>query len=250
MLKIVNSMKRFIFSYAMFTCSLTFFCSAKNTDIRGLDDFEQLEVSNGVSVSLQVGGKSKKIEASIEVDGVDTKDLKTQVKGDGLLVVTLKQKPSKFDPNNKSKKQKAKVLIPCIGLARLKVKGASSLVMDDDQGHIKCEELEVITETAAKVNASVKGEVLSISAKSGSKIKLTGEASDVKIEAAGGASVDVTELDAKTCEISAATGATVKVGSVKKSVKVVSVTGAKVVLTEIPDDAEFSRGSLGIIKVS
>lgn len=221
---------------------------AKSTDVRVLEDFTELEASNGVHIVLQKCTGSENPEAKIEVDGLETKDVTTKSKGEGLLVISIKSKVEALDMSAKVKKQKVTVFIKYKNLEKIKVKTAASISLGEGQSELSAKALEITADSAGKVdlNISVSGD-LKISSKAAAKVKLFGKASNVNIEAASGSSIDMSEIELKEAEINASSAGSVKV-FVTKMLKATVNSLAKLIYSGNPAKVEIERGSMGTVK--
>lgn len=234
------------------TIGLAFFAylaQAKSTDVRELEDFTEIEASNAVTVVLQKCNKGERLEARIEVDGMETKDVVTKSKGDGSLSISIKAKLDPLDMTVKQKKQKATVYVKYNIIEKIKLKTAAQLSLDEGQ-EFSAKNLEIVADSACKadLNIAIAGD-LKIVAKNAAKIKLNGKATTANIETSGAASVDMLEIELKEAEISANSASTIKV-CVKKNLKASISSLAKLVYTGEPTKIEIERGSLGTAKAS
>lgn len=243
--------KSFLLSVLLFSTSLgSGFCAfAKSTDVRILEEFTELEVNNGVTVILKKCEKGENPEAKIEVDGIETSSITTKSKGQGTLLISTKAKAEKVELGQKVKKQKANVTIKYKNISKIKLKGASSCIIENEEG-LRASDLELVADGGAKFEGSViVDNEFKITCKSGSKIKLSGKSNKANLECSGTCSVDIQGMEVKEMELNATTGSTVKV-SVSNSFKGTINSLAKLFVFGEPKKFELSRGSLALVKFS
>jgi hypothetical protein len=254
MLKTINN-NRLLLSFGIIkligTVGLSLFAylaQAKSTDVREVEDFTEIEASNAINIVLQKCSKKEKLEARIEVDGMETKDVVIKSKGDGLLSISIKAKLEPFDAAVKAKKQKATVYLKFNTIERIKLKTASQVSIDEGQ-ELSAKNLEIIADSGSKADLmiAVSGE-LKITAKSAAKLKLTGKVANANLDVSSAALVDMSEIELNDVEIMASSASTVKVCA-KKSLKASVSSLAKLIYSGEPTKIEIEKGSMGTVKL-
>lgn len=227
-------------------CYYTIF--ANNIEIRKLENFTELEVSNSINVVLQGCKKGEKPEARVEVnyDKLSVKDIVTHV-SDGKLSIFIRKKPGFFTMDfNLSKKNNVTVYLKYENLNKIEVNSSARVITDKDYKMI-APSLKLEANSAAIIDLSVDIKELNINAESGAEIKLEGKSPKVFMTTTSAASVDMEKIEVLEADIKATSASKVKI-SVKNKLKACADSCAKIVYFGDPTYVDKEKNSMGKIE--
>lgn len=215
----------------------------KETSTKAIENFLELEVSNAVSVVLRKAQKNEKLEASIELEGIDASRLVIKNKGDGILSIALKKELELF---SRTRKQKATVRLPYIRIDKIRLKNASRLSMEDANDEIVSKKMEIIVENASEIHLrKISCDELKVVAKNASKLKIdSGKSITTSITSKSASSVDLQGLHIRDAEVDASSASNVNLGSIEKLKAQISSL-AKVSYQGQPKISEIQVASAG-----
>lgn len=173
--------------------------SYSQIEIRNLDEFTSIHVSEGIVVNLINGTEHKAI---IEVSKGNIDELLTEVQGDGTLRI-------RWEQNKKIINNRQAVLdLHQINLNKIRASSGATIKTEEC---ITTEDLYIKTSSGASVKLDLTCINLSLKTSSGAYISLEGTATNQTVSASSGASYKGKDLITENTEASASSGASISV---------------------------------------
>lgn len=169
-----------------------------NAEVRQVQTFHSLKVSNGIQLFLSQAGEQKVVVSASEVPYRNR--IRTEVR-DGVLRIYYDAETAKwFDM---SKKQ-LKAYVSCTALDGVDANSGAKVEVD---GTLKSPNLALILSSGARFRGMLETGSLSIDGSSGAHADLSGSARELKAEASSGSRLSGYDLEAQKCDVSASSGA-------------------------------------------
>lgn len=211
----------------------TFAGNHDEKEIRKVASFSAIDVSSGIDLYLRMGD-TQKVQVVADDDIIDK--IKTVVK-DGTLRIYMKQSGWFNIRVNKTRK----VYVSVTDLVRLHASAGSDV---ETEGQLKGEKLSVSASSGSDVKLDVFYRDFSISTSSGSDAKLKGKVKYLKAESSSGSDIHASDLEAKFGKISASSGSDISV-TVTEEISASASSGADVRYSGNPEKKDINESSGG-----
>lgn len=212
-----------------------FNAAAQQSETRQLGAFKGVRVSEAIDVYLKKGDKES---ARIEVDGVRTSDVITEVAG-GYVRIHMRS-------GNYHGRRTVKVYLTYVNIERISAASASTVV---SEGIVKTTSLDVAVASAAKVELEVEANDVVVDAASAGDIRLEGKGKNLRVEASSAGSVDAYSFECETVEARAATAGSARI-NVTKSLDAQASSGGSIRYRGNPSSTNTDSSSGGSVKKS
>lgn len=209
--------------------------SAQETDTRTFEEFDHINVSGNIDVTLTKGESNL---AEIELEETTLDDLVTEVKNNVLIIKFKKKGMMSW-----KSKRKANIELSYTNLEGIDVSAGSSVISN---APISTKSFEI--EASSGASAKVKLDVTEVDAdaSSGADIKVSGIAENSKVDVSSGASYYGDKLEAKNVDVDVSSGASAKVW-VTKDLEAEVSSGGSVKYKGDPDKIDTDSGFSGSI---
>ncbi|HEU5289295.1 MAG TPA: head GIN domain-containing protein [Cyclobacteriaceae bacterium] len=208
--------------------------SAQQTENRSVSSFKGIKVAEGIDVYLKKGEKEA---VRVEVTGIKTSAVITEVSGDYLKI---------HMQEGRYKDRTVKVYVTYVEVNRLSASSASNIFAENP---IKTKSLILNASSAGTIDLEVDVDDLEASASSAADLELKGKAKKVLIEASSAGEVDAYELAAETVEAEASSAGAAKV-SVTKEIRAEASSGGSIRYKGNPERSNTNSSSGGSVKKS
>lgn len=209
--------------------------NAQKRQIRNVSNFSEIDVSQGIKVSLTISN-FEKVEVIAPEQYIDR--VITEVKGDELHIY-LKGKDFRLKKGNIEVLIHAK-MINSIDLGS----GASLTTVKPIENTQK---LEIFTSSGASANIYCKVMKVEADASSGSTISINGEATHFEVEASSGSTIEAYELKAKNVDADVSSGAGIRV-AVSERFDAEASSGGSIKYQGNPKYVDIEKSSGGSIR--
>lgn len=205
-----------------------FFSSSMFADVhsRTLENFNQLRVSDGISVQLIKGNTNS---ANVSVSSGDESDVRTYIE-DGILRIQWKKDINSYN-------RKANVELNYTQLNSIKANAGAKV---RSTSVLASKELKLSAVAGSKIEIEVSCDNVLVECSSGATISLSGDTNSQLVETSSGAKYKSKDLVSETTEIEASTGATALV-HVTSTIKAEASTGASIKYTGSPSNKEIEE---------
>lgn len=208
---------------------------AQDGETRQLGSFKGLRVSEAVDVHIKKGDKES---ARVEVDGVRTSDVITEVSG-GYLRVHMRS-------GNYQGRRTIRVYVTYVTLEKISAASASTVVSDEV---VKSSTLDIAVASAAKVELRVEANDVSVDAASAGDIRLEGKAKTLTVEASSAGSVDAYDFECERADARASTAGSARI-NVTKTLDAQASSGGSIRYRGNPSSTNTDSSSGGSVKKS
>lgn len=208
------------------------FASAQQTENRSVNSFKGVKVGEGIDVYLKKGDKEA---VRVEVTGIKTGDVITEVSGDYLKIHMR-------EGNYRDKT--VKVYVTYIEVNKLSASSAANIFAENP---IKTKTLTLSASSAATIDIQIEVDELTASASSAADLELKGKAIKVSIEASSAGEVDAYELASEIAEAEVSSAGSAKV-SVTKEIRAEASSGGVIRYKGNPERSNTNSSSGGSVK--
>lgn len=211
---------------------ITAFASAQQTENRSVNSFKGVKVGEGIDVYLKKGDKEA---VRVEVTGIKTGDVITEVSGDYLKIHMR-------EGNYRDKT--VKVYVTYVEVNKLSASSAANIFAENP---IKTKTLTLSASSAATIDIQIEVDELTASASSAADLELKGKAIKVSIEASSAGEVDAYELASEIAEAEVSSAGSAKV-SVTKEIRAEASSGGVIRYKGNPERSNTNSSSGGSVK--
>ena len=211
---------------------ITAFASAQQTENRSVNSFKGVKVGEGIDVYLKKGDKEA---VRVEVTGIKTGDVITEVSGDYLKIHMR-------EGNYRDKT--VKVYVTYVEVNKLSASSAANIFAENP---IKTKSLTLSASSAATIDIQIEVDELTASASSAADLELKGKAIKVSIEASSAGEVDAYELASEIAEAEVSSAGSAKV-SVTKEIRAEASSGGVIRYKGNPERSNTNSSSGGSVK--
>lgn len=174
------------------------FVNAQERETRSIGSFDEISVSEAITVELKKGSKE---EAIVEVEGADLDDIVTEVSGDRLRVEMRNGGRNYRNAN-------VKVYVTYVELEEIDVSSAADVYSD---GVISTEKLDVEVSSAGDVDIEVDVDVLEVRVSSAGDMEVKGRANKQYVKVSSSGDYDGYDLESKIAEVDASSSGDARV---------------------------------------
>lgn len=233
--QILKIMKRigFILSVALiaFACSSTI---AQETQERKVTSFNEIDVSEGIKVTLTMGDEEK-VEVIADEDYIEK--VMTEVDNNSLNIYIKGN-------NNWMKGRKVEVKVVAKKIAKIHASSGSSL---NSTNKIKNNEIKISVSSGAGANIECEGDYVYVSTSSGAQAKVKGTAGHFGGKASSGSNISASNLKAKKVKADVSSGANIKIHA-SKEIEAKASSGGSVRYSGSPEMKDIHKSSGGSVK--
>jgi len=214
--------------------AVTAVACAQQTENRNVGSFKGIKVAEGIDVYLKKGDKEA---LRIEVTGIKTKDVITEVSGDYLKI---------HMQEGRYRDRTVKVYVTYVQINRLSASSASNIFGDSP---IKTKSLILSASSAGTIDIQVEVEDLEATASSAAELALKGKAKNVELDASSAGEIDAYELLAEVVEVEVSSGASARVNALKE-INAHASSGGDIRYKGNPERSNTNSSSGGSVKKS
>jgi hypothetical protein len=224
-------MKKFLVAAFMGITAIAF---AQQTENRKVNSFKGVKAAEGIDVYLKKGDKEA---LRVEVTGIETDDVITEVSGDYLKI---------HMQEGRYRDHTAKVYVTYVEINKLSVSSAANIF---GEGTLKTKRLILSGSSAGTIDIQIEVDELEASASSAADIELKGRARSLEIEASSSGEVDAYELNAEVVDAEASSAGSAKI-SVTKDINAHASSGGSIRYKGNPERSNTNSSSGGSVKKS
>lgn len=213
---------------------ITAMAIAQQTENRKVNSFKGVKAAEGIDVYLKKGDKEA---LRVEVTGIKTEDVITEVSGDYLKI---------HMQEGRYRDHTAKVYVTYVEINKLSVSSAANIFAE---GTIKTKQLILSGSSAGTIDVQIEVDELEASASSAADIELKGKARSVEIDVSSSGEVDAYELNAEVADAEASSAGSAKI-SVTKEINAHASSGGSVRYKGNPERSNTNSSSGGSVKKS
>lgn len=177
------------------------FANAQETENRSVGTFKGIKVAEGIDVYLKKGTKEA---LRIEVTGIKTSDVLTEVSGE---YIKIHMKEGRY------RDRTVKVFVTYVEISKLSASSASNIFTD---GIIKATQLTMSASSAATIDVELDVNELYVTASSAAELELKGKVKNIEIDASSAGEVNAYDLVSESVDVEASSGGSAKVNAVKE----------------------------------
>jgi hypothetical protein len=208
--------------------------NAQNKETRNVGSFKGVKVGEGIDVYLKKGDKES---VRLEVSGVETSDVVTEVSGD-YLKIDMRE--------GRWKERTVKVYVTYVEVSKLSASSAANLFAENT---IKTKSLQVSASSAGTVDITIEVETIDASASTAGEISLKGKATSADFGASSAGEISAYDLSTSTISARASTAGSVK-ASVEKEIEAHASSGGSIRYQGNPQRSNTNSSSGGSVKKS
>lgn len=208
--------------------------TAQQSENRSIGSFTGIKVAEGIDVFLKKGDK---VTLRIEVTGIKTSDVITEVSGD-YLKIHMKE--------GRYRDRTVKVYLTYVELNKLSASSAANIF---SEGIIKTKKLSLSASSAATIDIQLEVENLEVGASSAAELELRGMTNTLEINASSAGEVDAYDLLAERAEVDVSSAGSVKVNVVKE-INAEASSGGTIRYKGNPERSNINSSSGGSVKKS
>lgn len=213
---------------------ITAFVNAQQTENRSVNSFKGVKVAEGIDVYLKKGDKEA---LRVEVTGIKTSDVISEVSGD-YLKIHMKE--------GHYRDRTVKVYVTYVEVTKLSASSASNIFAENP---IKTKSLMLSASSAGTIDLEIEVDELEASASSAADLELKGKARKVLIEASSAGEVDAYELNSEIAEAEVSSAGSAKV-SASKEIRAEASSGGSIRYKGNPERSNTNSSSGGSVKKS
>ncbi|MDX1627363.1 MAG: head GIN domain-containing protein [Fulvivirga sp.] len=207
---------------------------AQNSEVRKLNSFDEIRVSEAITVYLKEGNTE---ELRLEVSGIDLDQVITEVHGSRLKIHL---------EDGRFRSHSVKVYVTYKTLESISASSASNVF---SESVIKGQRLDIAVSSAADVEVDVEVDEVEISVSSSGDLDISGKAKNIEISVSSAGGVDAYDLDARRVYVRASSGGSAKV-SVKEEIDARASSGGSVRYKGNPAKSKTDSSSGGSVRKS
>jgi len=207
---------------------------AQDVEERSVGSFDELRVSQGITVYLKSGSDER---VKVEARGVSLDEVITEVHGSRLKI--------HLDDGN-HRNVHVKVYVTYKSLSGITASSASGVFSENV---IKSERMDISVSSAADVEVDVDVQDLEVSVSSSGDLELAGKAISLEISASSAGGVDAYDLDAEKVYVRASSAGSVRV-SASKEINAKASSGASIRYKGNPSKSQTDSSSGGSVRKS
>lgn len=216
---------------------IAYFGISQNSETRQLRNFNELDVSAGIKVTLVAASKTY---AEVTVSKTDLDDLITEVDGGEL---TIKWKSNNWGSYKNNRK--GSVTLYYTELNEIEASSGSSVKSENT---ISSNSFSIDASSGSAIDISLDVSALEVDASSGCNVTVSGSANELDVDASSGSYCGLKELKSKIANANASSGAAIKLYVTESFTADVS-SGASIRYDGNPkhtalDDDKWSGGSI------
>lgn len=227
----MNSMRRLIVIALVLLAGIT---KAQETEERKVSSFEEIRVSQAITVYLKPGTSEK---VRVEARGISLDEVLTEVSGSRLKI--------HLDDGN-HRNHSVKVYVTYKRLSGITASSASGVF---SEGVIKGEDLDISVSSAADVEVEVDVIELDVSVSSSGDLEVSGKSKYLTISASSAGGVDAYDLDASIVKVRASSAGSAKV-SASEEIDARASSGASIRYKGSPNKSQTDSSSGGSVRKS
>lgn len=205
---------------------------AQQSETRNVGSFKGIKVSEGIDVYLKKGDKEA---LRIEVTGIKTGDVVTEVSGDYLKI---------HMQEGRYRDRTVKVYVTYVSIDKLSASSASNIFAE---GVIKTRQLSLSASSAATIDIEIDVEDLEVGASSAADVELRGKAKNVTIEASSAGEVDAFDLESEVVGAEVNSAGSAKVNA-SKEIEAHASSGGSIRYRGNPERSNTNSSSGGSVK--
>jgi hypothetical protein len=213
------------------------FCATSYSQSKSLFEFTSVATSGNIQVDLKKGNVLK---AEYKILAGREEDLYIEVT-DGILEIKIK---SQKNGMTNASETKAKVTVYYDEIYSLDCSAGSSITAENE---IIADNMHIDSGSGAKCSVKLKSKTVTAKALSGSKINLSGTASNVRYVASSGGRITASELIAVAADADVSSGGDISLHAGKK-LKADASSGGIIKYKGNPESTNFNSGMSGSIK--
>ncbi len=208
--------------------------NAQDSEERKVSSFEEIRVSEAITVYLKAGADEK---VRVEARGIDLDEVITEVSGSRLKI--------HLDDGN-HRNHAVKVYVTYKQLTGITASSASGVFSD---GVIKGNNLDISVSSAADVEVDVDVNDLEVSVSSSGDLQVTGKSKYLTVSASSAGGVDAYDLDASIVKVRASSAGSAKV-SASQEIDARASSGASIRYKGSPSKSQTDSSSGGSVRKS
>jgi hypothetical protein len=214
--------------------TVTAVACAQQTENRNVGSFKGIKVAEGIDVYLKKGEKEA---VRIEVTGIKTGDVITEVSGEFLKI---------HMQEGRYRDRTVKVYVTYVQVNRLSASSASNIFAD---GPIKTKSLILSASSAGTIDIEIEVEDLEATASSAAEMTLKGKARNLEVDASSAGEIDAYELLSEVVDVEVSSAGSARVNAVKEITAHAS-SGGDIRYKGNPDRSNTNSSSGGSVKKS
>jgi len=206
--------------------------SAQSTEERKVGSFDEVRVSQGITVYLSQGSDE---HVKVEARGLALNEVITETHGSRLKIYL-------DDGNHRNIAVKVYVTYKNLrGIAASSAAGVFS------EGKIKTDRMDISVSSAADVEVEVEAQDVDVDVSSSGDLQISGKATTLEISASSAGGVDAYDLDAERVYVRASSAGSAKV-SASKEINAKASSGASIRYRGNPDKSQTDSSSGGSVR--
>jgi len=209
--------------------------------LRELAGFDSVHVSSGIELDLRQG-ETFRVEVDAPADELDA--IVTEVRGGRLEIRRERREPSGLFARFFDSGSGGSVFVT---LPRLDSLHASSGARVRSDGRISGDVLDISASSGSSVSLDVAVARLGVETSSGSQVDLSGTAGRVRMDSSSGSGIDAVELSADAAELSASSGSDVDI-TVQGSLAARASSGSDITYRGSPASIDLDASSGGDVR--
>ena len=207
---------------------------AQQSENRNVGSFKGIKVAEGIDVYLKKGDKES---LKVEVTGIKTSDVITEVSGDYLKI---------HMQEGRYKDRTVKVYVTYVEIGKLSASSASNIFAD---GPIKTKALSLSASSAGTIDIEIDVEELEAGASSAGDLHLSGKARSIELDASSAGQIDAYELISDVVDVETSSAGSAKVNAIKE-IEAHASSGGSIRYKGNPERSNTNSSSGGSVKKS
>lgn len=214
--------------------SIVSIASGQQSENRNVGSFKGVKVAEGIDVYLKKGDKEA---LRVEVTGIKTGDVITEVSGDYLKI---------HMSEGRYRDRTVKVYVTYVEISKLSASSASNIFAE---GPIKAKQFSLSASSAATIDIELETDDLEVGASSAADLELRGKAGRVEINCSSAGEVDAYNLVAEVVQADVSSGGSAKVNATKE-INAHASSGGSIRYKGNPERSNTNSSSGGSVKKS
>lgn len=207
---------------------------AQQSENRSVGSFKGVKVAEGIDVYLKKGDKES---LRVEVTGIKTSDVITEVSGEYLKI---------HMQEGRYRDRTVKVYVTYVEVNKLSASSASNIFAESI---IKTSRLSLSASSAATIDIQLEVDDLEVSASSAAELELRGKAKNVEIDASSAGEIDAYDMVSESVDVDVSSAGSAKVNVVKE-INAHASSGGSIRYKGNPERSNTNSSSGGSVKKS
>lgn len=206
----------------------------QSTETRNLGSFDEVRVSQAISVILKSGTKES---VMVDARGIDLEDVITEVSGSRLKI---------YLDHGRYRNVDVTVEVTYVKLSGISASSASDVI---GKNVIKGDRMEISVSSAADVEVELDMKEVSVSASSSGDVEIIGKTDDLSIDVSSAGGVDAYDLEAKNVRVRGSSAGSAKVYATEE-IDARASSGASIRYRGNPGRSQTDSSSGGSVRKS